>query len=97
LWRLVIASKFGEELGGWTSRQCRGPYGCSLWKGIRAGWDSFLPYVRFAIGDGTRVCFGMINGVKLLSNCSLSSCQPSCQHISVNTDLSFFSINVIST
>ena len=57
-----------EELGGLTSRQSREPYGCSLWKGIRAGccslwkgiragWDSFMPYVRFEVGDGTRVSF----------------------------------------
>ena len=35
LWRLVISTKFGEEVGGWNTRDIRGGYGTGLWKDIR--------------------------------------------------------------
>ena len=35
LWRLVISTKFGEENGGWNTRDIRGAYGTGLWKVIR--------------------------------------------------------------
>ena len=56
-------------VGGWTSCQSREPYGCNLWKGtragcyslwkgirarwdsfMRAGWDSFMLNVHFEVG-----------------------------------------------
>ena len=32
-------------------------YGVSLWKFIRAGWDSFVNHISFVVGDGTRIKF----------------------------------------
>ena len=32
-------------------------YGVSLWKFIRAGWDSFVNHISFVVGDGTRIMF----------------------------------------
>ena len=37
----MVASKFGEEWGEWTSKLGRGVYGCCLWRGIRMGWEDF--------------------------------------------------------
>ena len=33
-WRRFITLKFGEELGGWTSKLDRGVHGCGLWRSI---------------------------------------------------------------
>uniref|UniRef100_A0A2N9FRJ8 Reverse transcriptase domain-containing protein n=1 Tax=Fagus sylvatica TaxID=28930 RepID=A0A2N9FRJ8_FAGSY len=41
LWRRVVAAKYGEGRGGWTSNLPRGSYGCSLWRHIRKGWEVF--------------------------------------------------------
>ena len=34
LWRRVVALKFGEEWGGWSSKLDRGVHGCGLWRSI---------------------------------------------------------------
>ena len=31
LWRRVVALKFGEEWGGWSSKLGRGVHGCWVW------------------------------------------------------------------
>lgn len=36
-WRLLVALKYGEDIGQWTSLDVRGPYGVGLWKGLRRG------------------------------------------------------------
>ena len=40
-----IATKYGEEWGGWTLEPVRGTHNCSLWISIRTGWDIFLSCV----------------------------------------------------
>ena len=35
LWRFVIGTKFGEDVGGWCTRDFKGPYGTGLWNEIR--------------------------------------------------------------
>uniref|UniRef100_A0A2N9FFY4 Reverse transcriptase zinc-binding domain-containing protein n=1 Tax=Fagus sylvatica TaxID=28930 RepID=A0A2N9FFY4_FAGSY len=35
----------------------RGPYGVSLWKFIRQGWDHLFPFLSFKVGNGERVRF----------------------------------------
>ena len=55
LWRRVVALKFGEEWGGWTSELDRGVHGCGLWRSIRMGWEVFSKNVRFEVGVGYRV------------------------------------------
>jgi hypothetical protein len=57
LWRLVVDAKYGILWGGWCSKVAKGPYGVSVWKFIRRGWDNFLQHCGFAVGDGKRVKF----------------------------------------
>ena len=57
LWRRVVASKYGEEWGGWTSKLGRGVHGCGLWRGLRMGWEDFSKNCQFVVGLGNRVRF----------------------------------------
>ena len=41
LWRRMVALKYGEERGGWTSKLGMRVHGCDLWRGIRMGWEDF--------------------------------------------------------
>uniref|UniRef100_A0A2N9FMZ6 Uncharacterized protein n=1 Tax=Fagus sylvatica TaxID=28930 RepID=A0A2N9FMZ6_FAGSY len=56
-WRLLICSKYGNSHGGWITREVSGPHGVSLWKTIRKEWGSFVKYVNFEVGDGSKVKF----------------------------------------
>lgn len=51
-WRCVVAMKYGEEWGGWTSKLLQGTHVCCLWKSVRVGWDRLLQYVHFNVADG---------------------------------------------
>jgi len=55
LWRRVVALKFREEWGGWTSKLNRGVHGCGLWRSIRMGWVAFSKNIWFKGGAGDRV------------------------------------------
>ena len=57
LWRLVISTKFGEEGGGWYTRDIRGGYGTGLWKDIRKEWFTFSQNAIFSLGNGRRLAF----------------------------------------
>uniref|UniRef100_A0A2N9FMM0 Reverse transcriptase domain-containing protein n=1 Tax=Fagus sylvatica TaxID=28930 RepID=A0A2N9FMM0_FAGSY len=57
LWRLVVDAKYGSLWGGWCSKSGKGPYGVSVWKFIRKGWNSFQSHCSFLVGDGQRVRF----------------------------------------
>ena len=41
LWRRVIATKYGNDWGGWCTKGVSTPYGVSLWRTIRQGWPAF--------------------------------------------------------
>ena len=57
LWRSVIEVKYGSLWGGWCLKMGKGPYGVSLWKFIRRGWDAFYHHCFFLLGDGQKVQF----------------------------------------
>ena len=57
LWRLVISTKFGEEIGGWNTRDIRGAYGTGLWKVIRKEWLTFSQNSISDLGNGRRLGF----------------------------------------
>ena len=57
LWRLVISTKFGEEDGGWNTRDIRGAFGTGLWKDIRKEWLTFSQNTISSLGNGRRLGF----------------------------------------
>ena len=57
LWNQVIRGKYGEEGGGWCSREVREAHGVRLWKGIRMDWDFVGSRIFFLVGNGRRVRF----------------------------------------
>ncbi|RVW53935.1 hypothetical protein CK203_073000 [Vitis vinifera] len=56
-WRHVISRKFGEEEGGWGSRDVRESYGVGFWKEIRKEGALMQNKVVFSVGSGRRVKF----------------------------------------
>lgn len=38
----MIVGKFGEEVGGWSSRVPREGYGVAFWKATRKNWEVFV-------------------------------------------------------
>ena len=38
LWNCVIRGKYGEEEGGWCTKEMREGFGVGLWKAIRKEW-----------------------------------------------------------
>lgn len=57
IWRNVIAAKYREEPNGWVSRKLVGLVGCSIWKGIFGGMDSFLRFNWYKVNNGESVQF----------------------------------------
>ena len=57
LWSRVVVVKYGVEGGGWRTKAIRGSHGCSLWKGIMAGWEDFSTHILFDVGVSNRVRF----------------------------------------
>uniref|UniRef100_A0A2N9FZM9 Reverse transcriptase domain-containing protein n=1 Tax=Fagus sylvatica TaxID=28930 RepID=A0A2N9FZM9_FAGSY len=51
----VVREKYDSMEGGWMSKNSRGLHGVGLWKFIRAGWDTFSRFVKFKVGDGSRI------------------------------------------
>ena len=50
-------TKYGYEMGSWSPGSVIGPYGLSLWKHIRQGWDRFYSHLKFVLGCGSRIRF----------------------------------------
>jgi hypothetical protein len=57
LWRQVVEAKYGSMWGGWCTKANRDAYGVGFWKGIRKGWDRFLTFLTYSVGNGERVMF----------------------------------------
>ena len=51
LWKRVVVSKYGEDLGGWTSKPGRGAHGCGLWRSIRMGGGILAKIVSLLSGS----------------------------------------------
>ena len=56
-WNQVIKGKFGEEQGGWCSKEVRGGFSVGLWKAIRREWIVVSSMLSFVVGNGQRVKF----------------------------------------
>ena len=57
LWNQVIRGKYGEDRGGWCSREVREAHGVGLWKGMRMDWELVGARISFRVGNGRRVRF----------------------------------------
>ncbi|RVW27728.1 hypothetical protein CK203_109968 [Vitis vinifera] len=57
LWNQVIRGKYGEDRGGWRTREVREAHGVGLWKAIRMDWDLVGVRISFSVGNGRRVSF----------------------------------------
>ena len=66
LWRRVIEGKYGNDWGGWCTKNVTSAYGVSLWRFIRSGWLNFSKLLQYDVGDGTRVKFGSMCGVGIV-------------------------------
>uniref|UniRef100_A0A2N9EPE9 Reverse transcriptase zinc-binding domain-containing protein n=1 Tax=Fagus sylvatica TaxID=28930 RepID=A0A2N9EPE9_FAGSY len=49
--------KHGCLWGDWCSHNVTGPYGVCFWKAISNGWDRFLQFVSYKVGDGSSIKF----------------------------------------
>ena len=57
LWKHVIGRKFGEEEGGWSTREVRNGFGVGFWKEIRKEQSLLQNKVVFFVAGGRRVRF----------------------------------------
>ncbi|RVW55305.1 hypothetical protein CK203_089047 [Vitis vinifera] len=57
-WNQVIKGKYGEEQGGWSSKEARGEtHGVGLWKTLRKEWEVVKSRLVFVVGNGKRIKF----------------------------------------
>ncbi|RVW34075.1 Transposon TX1 uncharacterized 149 kDa protein [Vitis vinifera] len=57
LWKTVIGVKYGQEGGGWKTKEVCGPFGVGLWKEIMKEVDWCWENIVFKVGKGNRVLF----------------------------------------
>ena len=57
LWKQVISQRYGEDDGGWRSREVSERFGVGLWKPIRKEWNYLSSRLAFQVGNGKRVRF----------------------------------------
>ena len=85
LWRRVIGAKYGNEWGGWCTKSVSRAHGVCLWKSIRKGWLNFSKFLRYDVGDGTRVKFWVYVWCR---DCPLKEVFPDLYNISRTRDAS---------
>ena len=55
--RRLVDHKYDSMWGGWCSNKVPRSYGVSFWKNIRKGWDGFVRFTSFQVGDGSCIQF----------------------------------------
>jgi hypothetical protein len=57
LWRLVMETKYESLRRGWCSKEVARTFGVRVWKFIIRGWEMFSKFVKYEVGDGSKVSF----------------------------------------
>ena len=57
LWRKVVTTKYGVAGFGWFPSTPNGSYEYSPLRYISKGWEIFLPFFSFKVGDGSSIYF----------------------------------------
>jgi hypothetical protein len=52
-----VEAKYDSLCGDWCSKEVAGPFGVRVWKHITRGWGVFSRYIRYEVGDGTKIRF----------------------------------------
>jgi hypothetical protein len=53
----VMEVKYDSMWGGWCSNMVSRSSGVGVWKFSRRGWWDFCRFVRFEVGDGSKIKF----------------------------------------
>jgi hypothetical protein len=53
----VVEPKYESLRGGWRSKEVVGPFRVGVWKCMRRGWEVLSKFVRYEVGDGSKVRF----------------------------------------
>lgn len=62
-WKNIIKLNYESLLGSWCSNEVRSVHGVVLWKNIRNGCAAFTWYIKFEVGVGVKINFGMAYGM----------------------------------
>ena len=54
LWKWVIVGKYGQQEGGWCSKEAREGHGVRLWKTIKSVCKALKEKIGFKVGLVTR-------------------------------------------
>ena len=60
----MIATKYGVNSGGWSTKSSRGSHGCVLWRSINSGWLELLHMWILKLVLGIASAFGLIDDVE---------------------------------
>jgi hypothetical protein len=53
----VIETKYDSLRAGCCSKKVTRPFGVEVHKYVRVGWQTFSTFVRYEMGDGSKVSF----------------------------------------
>ena len=57
LWRLIMEAKYDSLSDGWCSKEVVGPSGVGAWKRIRRRWGVFRRFIRYKVGNRSKIHF----------------------------------------
>jgi hypothetical protein len=52
-----VEAKYDSVSGGWCSKEVERPFRVGVWKHIKRGRGVLLRFVRYEVGDGTKIRF----------------------------------------
>lgn len=55
--RVVVEAKYGSMWRGWCFNEVVRSFGVEVWKNIRREWGVFSRFIKFEVGDGSKIKF----------------------------------------